>query len=204
MPASPSWVPPIWASAFLLVNKLVPAAAPTLAAARALKKSLRVRGRANSSTPGTLIVCFSMVSFLLPNLAGGNAERGRGINHRLERQARLEGQVVRRQYVPKDVDRNPVLAFHVVDGERRREEVLALQRRGRTPVSADPDRLQRRRVSQERRGAAQRVRREGQLRWRGHRGAQGRQGPRKGIRVRHRSEERRVGKECRSRWSPYH
>ena len=23
-------------------------------------------------------------------------------------------------------------------------------------------------------------------------------------RVRHRSEERRVGKECRSRWSPYH
>ena len=25
-----------------------------------------------------------------------------------------------------------------------------------------------------------------------------------GITVKHRSEERRVGKECRSRWSPYH
>jgi len=25
-----------------------------------------------------------------------------------------------------------------------------------------------------------------------------------GFRVQHRSEERRVGKECRSRWSPYH
>ena len=25
-----------------------------------------------------------------------------------------------------------------------------------------------------------------------------------GIRFFHRSEERRVGKECRSRWSPYH
>ena len=25
-----------------------------------------------------------------------------------------------------------------------------------------------------------------------------------GYRVQHRSEERRVGKECRSRWSPYH
>ena len=24
------------------------------------------------------------------------------------------------------------------------------------------------------------------------------------LRTRHRSEERRVGKECRSRWSPYH
>ena len=28
--------------------------------------------------------------------------------------------------------------------------------------------------------------------------------PRHGARVRVRSEERRVGKECRSRWSPYH
>ena len=26
----------------------------------------------------------------------------------------------------------------------------------------------------------------------------------KGLREAHRSEERRVGKECRSRWSPYH
>ena len=26
----------------------------------------------------------------------------------------------------------------------------------------------------------------------------------KGIALRYRSEERRVGKECRSRWSPYH
>ena len=25
-----------------------------------------------------------------------------------------------------------------------------------------------------------------------------------GVRIRSRSEERRVGKECRSRWSPYH
>ena len=25
-----------------------------------------------------------------------------------------------------------------------------------------------------------------------------------GIVIKHRSEERRVGKECRSRWSPYH
>ena len=27
---------------------------------------------------------------------------------------------------------------------------------------------------------------------------------RQGHRLSHRSEERRVGKECRSRWSPYH
>ena len=26
----------------------------------------------------------------------------------------------------------------------------------------------------------------------------------KNIKIKHRSEERRVGKECRSRWSPYH
>jgi len=29
-------------------------------------------------------------------------------------------------------------------------------------------------------------------------------GPAKGTNVTTRSEERRVGKECRSRWSPYH
>src|SRR3989475_5291176 len=29
-------------------------------------------------------------------------------------------------------------------------------------------------------------------------------GPRELIAIRRRSEERRVGKECRSRWSPYH
>src|SRR5438445_13143319 len=37
------------------------------------------------------------------------------------------------------------------------------------------------------------------------RGSQGSGGPRGGAaRRRYRSEERRVGKECRSRWSPYH
>src|SRR5215471_12311039 len=39
---------------------------------------------------------------------------------------------------------------------------------------------------------------------RGDPGQQAHQHVRGGQRVRERSEERRVGKECRSRWSPYH
>ena len=39
---------------------------------------------------------------------------------------------------------------------------------------------------------------------RGERGAEPRQAVEEALEILHRSEERRVGKECRSRWSPYH
>jgi hypothetical protein len=58
--------PPPWAKAFLLVNRLAPAAALAPATARVLKKSLLVRGWAKPSTPGTLIVFFSIIATLLP------------------------------------------------------------------------------------------------------------------------------------------
>src|SRR5918997_2903206 len=137
----------LWAEA-LRERRTEPAVAPTPAAARALKKSLRLRGRANSATLGTSIVCFS-ISRVTPPLTRDPEGLNGGL-HVFQRQGLLERNLVRRADQVQNVDRGPVLALGVVDRDRRGQDVLALQRGRCALVRPDAYRLERRRKLEER------------------------------------------------------
>src|SRR3712207_2627791 len=154
----------LWAEA-LRERRTEPAAAPTPAAARALKKSLRLRGRANSATLGTFIVCFS-ISYLSPHLTR-DPEGLHGGLHVFQGQGLLERNLVRRADQVQNVDRGPMLALGVVYRDRRRQNVLALQRGRRALVRPDAYRLESSRKLQERHHVGEHTVGVGEL---GHRG----------------------------------